>query len=148
MTGCFNRINICAKKEKFPSIFFFLSFDHLLYFINAINVACIFHSISHDDKNGMLRYIFRARIFVDISNVMDSTADRIQESRTAVHRIIVFCHRGNLLHLYSVIKDFTVIVKKHGRNQRLPCLSFLLFNHRIEAAYGIHFQSAHGSAAI
>ena len=85
---------------------------------------------------------------MDISNVMNCSANSIQKGSTAVNVIVPVGHRLDLLNRYTVMNNLAHVVKEDGRDQCLAILLFLLFNHGVEASDGVCFQPAHRTAAI
>ena len=86
-------VNIGTEEEKFPTIFALLMLDHLLNTSAIIATARIFHSIRRDDEQGVRRNIFLSRIPVDVTDVVDRAADRIQQGGAAAD-IIRSIRRG------------------------------------------------------
>ena len=80
---------------------------------------------------------------MDISNVMNCSANSIQKGSTAVNVIVLVGHRLDLLNRYTVMNNLAHVVKEDGRDQCLAILPFLLFNRGVEASDGVCFQSAH-----
>ena len=76
-------VNIGAEEEKFPTIFTLLMLDHLFNTGAIIATTRIFHSIRRDDEQGVRRNIFLSRIPVDVTDVVDRAADRIQQGGAA-----------------------------------------------------------------
>ena len=85
---------------------------------------------------------------MDISNVMNCSADSIQKGGAAANGIVTVGHRLDLLNWYTVMNNLAHVVKEDGRDQCLTILFFLLFNHGVEASDGVCFQPAHRAAAI
>ena len=96
----------------------------------------------------MFRDIFISCVLVDISNVMNRSADSIQKRGAAANGIVIVGHRLDLLNRYTVMNNLAHVVKEDGRDQCLAILLFLLFNHGVEASDGVCFQPAHRAAAI
>ena len=86
-------VNISAEEQEFPTILALLMRDHLLNMSAIIATACIFHSIRRDDEQGVRRNIFLSRIPVDVTDVVDRAADRIQQGGAAAD-IIRSIRRG------------------------------------------------------
>ena len=53
-------VNISTKEQKLPTVFCFLSLDHLLHFFAVVPAAGIFHSVRSDYKHGVFRHILRS----------------------------------------------------------------------------------------
>ena len=86
-------VNIGAEEEELPAIFALLMLDHLFNTGAIIATARIFHSIRRDDEQGVRRNIFLSRIPVDVTDVVDCAADRIQQGGAAAD-IIRSIRRG------------------------------------------------------
>ena len=86
-------INIGAEEEKFPTILALLMLNHLLNTNAIIATARIFHAIRCDDEQGVCRNIVLPRILVDVADVVDHAADRIQQG-DATADIIRSIRRG------------------------------------------------------
>ena len=80
-------VNVSTEEQKLPTVFFFLLLDHLLHFFAVVTAAGIFHSVRSDYKHCMLRDIFRSCVLMNISNVMNRTADGIQEFCASANRV-------------------------------------------------------------
>ena len=70
-------VNIGTEEQKLPTVFCLLSLDHLLHFFAVVPAAGIFHSVRSDYKHGVFRHILRSCVLMNISNVMNRTADGI-----------------------------------------------------------------------
>ena len=64
----------------------------------------------------MFRDIFISCVLVDISNVMNRTADSIQKRGAAANGIVLVGHRLDLLNRYTVMNNLAHVVKEDGRD--------------------------------
>ena len=76
-------VDVGSQKEELPSIFSLLTPDHLLDPLGRVAAAGIFHAVGGDDEKGMLRHILRPGILVNVSDVVDGSADGIQQRGAA-----------------------------------------------------------------
>ena len=106
----------------------------------TVTAACILHAIRCDDEQRVFRHILNSCVLMDISNVMNCSADSIQKGSTAANGIVLVSHRLNLLNRYTVMNNLAHVVKEDGRDQCLAILPFLLFNHGVEASDGVCFS--------
>ena len=74
---------------------------------------------------------------MDITNVMDGTTHRIQQSSTATNIIFLAGHRFDLLNVHTIMDHFAIIVEQHRADQRFSVFSLLFLDHGIEAANGV-----------
>lgn len=81
----FNSINICTDEQKLPSVLFFLPLNHFLNLLTCITVACVLLSVSCDNEHRVLRHVLVTGIFVNVSNVVNCSADGINQSRATVN---------------------------------------------------------------
>ena len=146
--GGLHRVNIGAKEEKLPAVLFLLALNHPFNLFAVIAAACVFHAVRRDHKQRMLRHVLLPRVFVNVSNMMNRAANRIQQGSAAADKIIPVRHRRNLLNRHAVVDHIAHVIKENGRNQRFTRLFLLLFNHGVKAADGIPLQPAHRAAAI
>jgi len=144
----FNCVDVCTEEQKLPAILFLLTLNHFLDLIAIITAACILHAIRCDDEQRVFRHILNSCVLMDISNVMNCSADSIQKGGAAANGIVTVGHRLDLLNWYTVMNNLAHVVKEDGRDQCLTILFFLLFNHGVEASDGVCFQPAHRAAAI
>ena len=125
----FNRIDICADKKEFPTVFFFLSLNHLFNLLTAVTMTCVFLTVGRNNKHRMLRYIFGTGILMDVTNVMNRTSNSINKRRATTNGVIFVCHFRNIGKFHSIVQDFTFIIKENSRNIATAVLFLLLFNH-------------------
>ena len=85
---------------------------------------------------------------MDIADVMNSAAHRIQQGSTATGEVLLLSHTGNLVQWQAVMDDHTLVVEEYGGHHGLALFFLLLFNHGVEAADGVALQPAHGSAPV
>ena len=74
-----NCVDVCTEEQKLPAILFLLTLNHFLDLLAVITAACILHAVRCDDEQSMFRDIFISCVLVDISNVMNRSADSIQK---------------------------------------------------------------------
>ena len=110
--------------------------------------AGIFHTVCGDDEDGMLRPVLLPGVLVDVADVVDGTADGVDEGSAAAHVILPVCHRLNLPEIHPVMEDNAFIGKQNRGNQRFPVFLLLLFNHTVKAADGICLQPGHRAAFV
>ena len=79
----FDRVYICSDKKELPAILFLLTLNHFLDLLAVITAACILHAVRCDDEQSMFRDIFISCVLVDISNMMNCSADSIQKRGAA-----------------------------------------------------------------
>ena len=138
-----NGINIGSDEKELPAILFLLAFDHLFDFIARILVTGVFKSICSDDKHSVFRDIFGTSILVDVSNMLNCSADSINECSASSNIILFVSHRFNVGEFDSVVNDLVHIVKEHGGNITVAVLLPLLLNQRIESANGVTLKPSH-----
>ena len=86
--------------------------------------------------------------FTPLSREEADAAYSIQKRCAAPDIILPFIHRLNFLNIDAVIKDLSLIIKKHNGDTGLTSLFFLLLYKAVEAADRIRFQTSHGSAPV
>lgn len=96
----------------------------------------------------MLRHILRSCVLVDITDVMDRSADGIQKGSAAPNGIVVVGHGIDVPDIHTVMDYLARIVEKDCGDKRVSVCLLLLLNHRVKASYGVGFQPAHGAAAV
>ena len=143
-----NRVDVCTEEQKLPAILFLLTLNHFLDLLAVITAACILHAVRCDDEQSMFRDIFISCVLVDISNVMNRSADSIQKRGAAANGIVLVGHRLDLLNRYTVMNNLAHVVKEDSRDQCLTILLFLLFNHGVEATDGVCFQPENGKIGV
>ena len=87
--GGFHRVYVGPQEEKLPPVLLCMPADHALHPFRGIAPAGIFHPIRGDDKQGVFRDIFRPGILVDVSDVVDSAAHRVQQGGAASDKIFL-----------------------------------------------------------
>ena len=112
--GLCDSVDIGAEEEKFPVVFFLLALDHAAHFFEAVRAAGIFHAVGCDDKDGLLRDILIPGVFVYIPDVVDRTADCVQEGGAAADVVLTICHGFYFLESHPVVDDFLPVVKEDG----------------------------------
>ena len=75
LSGC---IDIGAQKDKRPTVLFLLPLNHGFEPFVGVLAAGILHTVSSNHKQGLLGAILLTGMLMDISNMMDGTANRIQ----------------------------------------------------------------------
>ena len=109
---CFCCVNIGTDEEKFPTVFSLLTFNHLLYTVTGVFVTSILLTICGGDKHRVCRYIFGASILMNVTNMVDSTTNCINESRGASDGVFFVCHRTNSGELYSSCRTSLTLSKR------------------------------------
>ena len=80
--------------------------------------------------------------------MVNRPADGVDEGGAAPDGVIPVRHFRHLRELHPVVEHLGHIVKEDRGDVCLAGLLFLLFDHGVEAADGVLFQSAHGAAAV
>ena len=78
----FNSINVSTDKKKLPTIFFFLSFNHLFNLFASVFMTCVLLTIGCNNKHCMLRHIFRTSVLMNVTNMMNSPTNSIDKRCT------------------------------------------------------------------
>ena len=141
-------VDVGPQEEKLPAAPLLLPLNHLSDLLGGIAVAGVLHAVGGDDKEGVFRHIRSAGIFMDVSNVVNGSAQSIQQSGTSPDVVLLAGDGPDLLHLHPVVEHFGAVVKEDGGDKRLTRLLLLLFQHGIEAADGVPLQPLHGAAAV
>ena len=147
-SGFLGSVDIGAQEQEFPAVLLLLTLNHGSNSVVAVAAAGIFHTVGSDDEEGLLRPVFLPGVLVDVADVMDSPAHRIQQCGAAPDKVFLFRQRRNLLQGHPIVNHLNFVVEEHRGNQSLTRLPFLLFDHGVEAADGVRFQSCHGAAAV
>ena len=85
---------------------------------------------------------------MDIADVVDGTAHRIQQGRAAPDIVFFLCQLDSGIQRQPVMDDLRNIVKEDCRNIRLSRLCLLLLDHGIEATDGVLFKARHRASAV
>ena len=85
---------------------------------------------------------------MDISNVMDRSADSVNQSRRTANRIVVFCQLVDFRKLHTVMKHLADMIKKNRGNITFAVLFALFLDQRIETADCVAFQARHRAASV
>ena len=141
-------VDVGTQKEELPSIFSLLTPDHLLDPLGRVAAAGIFHAIGGDDTKGMLRHILRPGILVNVSDVVDGSADGIQQRGAAPDIVFLSGNRFDLACLYPIMEHLGPVVEENGRDKGLTGFPLPLFQHGIEATDGVALQSLHRAATV
>lgn len=104
-----DNIDVRPQEQKFPAVLFFLAFHHLFHLAAGIAPAGIFHAVRGDHKDGVLRPVLFPGILVDVPDVVNGSADGIDQRRTAAHIIVPVRHGPDLVQFYPVVNDPAVI---------------------------------------
>ena len=121
-----HRIHVGSQEEKLPAVLRLLPPDHFPYPLGRVAAAGILHAVSGDDEEGVLRYIFRTGVLVDVSDVMDGAADGVQQGGTAADIIFLFRDGLDLAHVYPVMEHLDMVIKENGGDKSCSgfcCLS-------------------------
>ena len=97
---------------------------------------------------GMLRHVLTSCVLVYVSDVVDGSADGVDESGAASYGVVILGHFRDVRKSYSVVKHLAFVIEKHGGNVTLAILLLLLFNECVEAADGVTFKTCHGAASV
>ena len=148
MAGRLDGIDVGSEEKKLPSVFFFLPLHHPLHPVVGIAAARILQAVGRDHEDRLLRPVLLPGVLMDIADVADRTADRIQQRGAAAHIVLFFSHLRHLLQRNSVIQHLTRVIEKHGGYQHLPFGLKLLPEHAVVAADGVALQAAHRAAPV
>ena len=85
---------------------------------------------------------------MDVADVVDGSADRVQQRRHAAHIIGVRVERFDLVDRQAVVHHFMPVVEEHRRPKRFAAFLFLFLQGGIKAADRIRLQAAHRTAAV
>ena len=77
--GGFHRVDIGTEEQEFPAVLFLLPLHHCLDLIAGIPVGGILHPVRGDDEDGVLRHILFPGILMDVADVVDRPADRVDQ---------------------------------------------------------------------
>ena len=146
--GLSSSIDVGPQEDKFPAKLLLLPFNHSMDLIVSVVAAGIFHAIGGDDEQGLIRHILAPSIFMDVADVMNRTADCIQESRTAPDIVFFVCHGRDVLQRQSIVDDLAFIVKQHSGDHSIAGFFSLLFNQRIKTADSVLLQPSHRAAPV
>ena len=83
---------------------------------------------------------------MDVSDVVDSSADGIQQGGAAPDIVLLVGDGPDFAHLHPVVEHFGPVIKEDGGDKCLALLLFLLFDHGVETADGVPLQPLHGTA--
>ena len=144
----FHRVDVGPKEEKLPAVLLLLALDHLLDPLGGVTAAGIFHAVGGDDEYGVLGHILGRGILVDVSDVVDSSADGIQQGGAAPDIVLLVGDGPDFAHLHPVVEHFGPVIKEDGGDKCLALLLFLLFDHGVETADGVPLQPLHGTATV
>ena len=81
--SCLHRVDISTQEEELPPIFLLMMTDHLPDMMGGIAETGILHAVSGDDEQCVFRYVLAPGVFVDIPDVLDGSADSVQQSSAA-----------------------------------------------------------------
>ena len=123
-------------------------FYHTLHFIVSVGATGVLHPIRGDNKDGFCRTIFFTGIFVNVSDVVDSTTDCVQKGCASAYPVLLISHRFDFLNVNTVIDYLVSIREQDGGKKRLALLLLLLFHHGVEAADSVILKPCHRAAAI
>ena len=143
-----NCVNVGAEEQKLPAVLFLLTLDHFLDLIAVIPAACILHSVSRDDEHRMLRHILSSCILMDISDVVDCSADSIQKGGAAPHRVVLIGHRLDVLDAHTVMNNLAGVVEENSGDESFALSLFLFLDHGVEASDGVSLKPTHRAAAV
>ena len=85
---------------------------------------------------------------MDVADVVDSTADGVQQSDTAPGEVLFLGHAGHSVQRQAVVDDHALGVEQHRGDQRLARFLLLLFNHGVKTTDGVLLQPAHRAAPV
>ena len=85
---------------------------------------------------------------MDISDVVDCPADCIQKGGTASYRVVLICHRFDVLDAHAVMNNLAGVVEENSGDESFALSFLLLFDHGVEASDGISLKPTHRAAAV
>ena len=74
----FDGIYVCSDEQELPAVFLLLALDHLLDLCACVTVTCVLLSVGCNNEHRMLRHILGASILMNVSDVVNRTADGIR----------------------------------------------------------------------
>ena len=108
----------------------------------------VFQSVRRDHEDRMRRNIFLTDVFMNVADVLDRSAERVDQGGAAGWDIVLLCHFPDLLQRDAVIEDVAALIEEHRGYEAVPFLLALLFDHGIESADRILLQAVHRPAAV
>ena len=141
-------IDVGPQEEKLPAVFLLLVLDHFFHPSGRVAAAGVLHAVGGDNKKSALWHILGPGILMDVANMVDGSADGIQQGGAASDIVLLFCDGLHLAHLHPVVEHLGLIIEEDGGNKGLARLLLLLFDHGVEAADGVALQPLHGATAV
>ena len=141
-------VDVGAQEEEFPAVLRLFVFDHFADLGVVVAAAGVLHAVGGDDEEGLVRHVLPPGVFVDVADVVDGAAHRIQERGAAAHEVLLLGQRRDFVQGQPVVDDLALVVKEHRGDEGFPGLPPLLFDQRVEAADGVRLQPCHGSAPV
>ena len=143
-----HRVDVSPQEEKLPAVLFLLPLDHFFHLPGRIAAAGILHAVGGDNKKSVFRHILGPGVLMDVSDVVDGSADGVQQGGAAPDLIVLLSERLDLVELEAVVEHLHLGVKEHRGDVGLAGLPLLLLQHGVEAADGVPLQALHGAAAV
>ncbi len=147
-SGFLGSVDVGSQEQEFPAVFLLLTANHGLNPVVAVAAAGVFQAVGGDDEEGLLRPVFLSGVLVDVSDVVDGPAYRVQQRGAAPDKVFLFRQGLDFLQRHPVVDHLNFVVEKHRGDQGLTRLPLLLFDHGVEAADGVLLQARHGAAAV
>ena len=146
--GGLHRVDVGAEEEEFPVVGFLLSRHHFPHLVRGVAVAGIFITVGGDHEERPLRQVLRPDVFVDLLDVGDGLAERVDQGGAAADGVFLFRHCRDLPQVDPVVDDLALIAEQHRRDQRFALFLLLLLDHAVESADGVGDQARHGAAPV
>ena len=141
-------VDVGAQEKEFPAVFFLLPPDHGPDPVGGVFPAGVLHAVGGDDEEGLFGPVLLPGVLVDIADVMDGAAHGIQQGGAAPDPVVLPGHGADLLQGHPVVDHIPFGIKQDGGDIGLAGHGLLLFDHGVEAADGVRFQTRHGAAAV
>lgn len=77
--GFLRRVDVRAEEQKLPAVFCLLPLDHPLHCLVAVAAAGVFIAVGGDDEQRLFRHILPPGVLVDIADMMDGFAYRVEQ---------------------------------------------------------------------
>ena len=108
-----------------------------------MNTVCWNFPCRRDDEECLLRNVFGSCVLVDVADVVDGAADRVEERCGTSYIVFLFGDVFYLVERNPVVKDFRLSVEKNCRYECLALFSFLLVDHGVVASDRVGLKSCH-----
>ena len=118
-------VDIGRGEEEGPA-FFLEARNHFLDLSVGVLMACIFKAVGGDEKNDVVRPVFRGEALLYIFDFFDSQTDRIQKGRAAARFIGIRRKGRHFLNIHMIVDGLHISVKEKSREIAFPFFFLLL----------------------